>query len=211
MTSAPKPTAQARQQGGFNQMLGQFNDEHMEENAMADAFQQKAVSQQSANPMTAATAAQAAQAQKMADSGNNKQTPREIGSLKDELIVRPVKDIVKEIKSFFDLNSLLGIKSGDTAEEQAKKQQVHSRWQKLDQEQQQIAQQKYQFEMKKKQKEEEEKQMKKQRQQQAEANAIAPPSSPKKGPVGPGGSGKQRAASQMEMDRKTLSNPKGAN
>ena len=134
--------------------------------------------------------------------------PRQVGSLKEELLTRPVKDIAQGLASIFDIKSILGINEiKDTPEEQMKKKQLHQRFNQLTQEEQQVAQQKYQQEMQKKKQEEEEKKIKKQKEDQAKAASIAPPSSPNKGPVGPGGSGKKRAEAKLEMDRKTLGGP----
>ncbi len=209
----PKPTARPRPMGGFNSNLGGFS-EHLDENAMQSAMQQKQLSQQQTstqqgtgkagtNPLLDKTNALD---QKPSQGTFQPAQPREVGSIKDELLSRPVKDVVKGLASLFDIGALLGIKVEDTPEDQAKKQQLHQRWQKLDQEQQQVAQQKYQAKMQaeKHQREEEE-----QRQQAEQARAqerIVMPSSPKKGPVGPAGSKRKRTEDMMEHQRKTLGN-----
>jgi hypothetical protein len=137
--------------------------------------------------------------------------PREVGSLKEELLDRPVQDVIAGLKSFFDVNALLGIDlKVDSPEDQAKKRAIHQRWQKLDQEQQQVAQQKYQEEVQKKQAQEEDTQPKKQ-QAAAESQTIQAPSSPQKGPKGPGGSKKQKAQTKLQNDRKQLGGPSGSN
>ena len=202
--------------GGFNSGLGNFSDEHIQENDMQAAMQQKAMSQFAGNATQAAGAGTPGpQGQSPFGTpvpGEKPQEPRPVGSLTDELIKRPAKDIARGLLSLFDLNALLGIKPGeDDPAQQAKRKQMLNRFNKLTQEQQDIAKQRYQLEMKKKQQEEQEKQAKKQREEQQKANSVELPSSPKKGPVGPGGSKKQKAVQKLEQDRKTLSGPQSAN
>jgi hypothetical protein len=137
--------------------------------------------------------------------------PREIGSLADELIKRPVQDIFNELKSFFDLNSLLGIKDpSKDPQTLAKKRQMMQRYNQLTAEQQQVAQQKYQERQMRKQKQQEEEAMKKQREQAEKQASISVPSSPQKGPKGQAG-GKPKAVMKLEQDRQKLSGPASAN
>lgn len=137
--------------------------------------------------------------------------PREIGSLTDELIKRPVTDIFNELKTFFDLNSLLGIKDpSKDPQTLAKKRQMMQKFNQLDAEQQQVAKQKYQERQARKQKQQEEEAMKKQREQQEKAASISVPSSPQKGPQGPGAK-KPKAVMKLEQDRKSLGGPASAN
>lgn len=203
--------------------------EHLDENAMQQAMGQKQLAQQATNQQSALQAGQGggkaqtdfSQLQSEAgldglqqtQAGNPSQQPkpRPVGTLAEELVARPVQDVIAGIKSLFDINALLGINpQTDSPEDQARKQKMHQRWQQLDQEQQQVAQQKYQQEMQKKQAEEEEKQR---RQQEAAAanQTIQAPSSPKKGPEGPGGSKKQKAVTKLENDRKQLGGPSSVN
>lgn len=224
----PGAGAAARPGGGFRQGFGGFNESHLEDRASQAAAKQHQQTQQttSAAQQTAgAGLGVGASHSALKHQGSRTQTPakqvkqkapREVvglgdGALTEELIKRPVKDVIDEVKAFFDLNAILGINPGDTPEDQAKKKQTLQRWQKLDQEQQQVAQKKYQEEMQNKKQDEEEKAQKKQAEEQQKANSIQAPSSPKKGPKGPGGSKKQRATDKLEQDRKTLGNVAGAN
>lgn len=196
-----KPTTKS----SLNQDFGEAFEEMQAMNKMGG---QKA-GQSSTDPSAGQTPALQQQlSDQMAGGVDHQNKSREVGSLKEELLVRPVKDIAQGLASIFDIKSILGINEiQDTPEEQMKKKQLHQRFQKLTQEEQQYAQQKYQQEMQKKKQKEEEEKIKKKREEQAKNQAIAPPSSPKKGPVGPGGSRKQKAEAKLEMDRKTLGGP----
>lgn len=138
------------------------------------------------------------------------QKPREIGSLAEELVTRPLADIGKGLLSIFDIGSLFGAKPADDPEKKAKRQQVHQRWQQLTQEQQAIAQQRYQQEMQRKQMMAQEDEMRRQR-EQAQSQDIVMPSSPQKGAQQQGGSGKQRAMTKLKQDRTTQNNLSSAN
>lgn len=210
----PKPGGaglRPRMGGGFNQAMGQFG-EHLDENAFTQASSQKALGQQAAQVTPQQMAAAQAQAAQQQAPGGAPVEPREVGTIKDEA-KRAVTDIWEQVKNFFSLNTWLGIKPNKlTPEEQAKAKTVHQRYKQLDQEQQQVARQRYEKEMKRRQMIEEEKQRKAQQEAQAKQNSdIAVPSSPKKGPVGPGGSKKQKAVQKLQNDRKQMSGPSGAN
>jgi hypothetical protein len=212
--SSPRPAARPRISGGFNQNMGAFN-EHLDDDAMQNAMQQKGLTQQNASaadptgmggggalPGAAGTQNRPAQPPK----------PREIGSITEELVNRPAQDIFKGLKSIFDLNSLLGLpQAEDDPQTKARKQQMLQRYNKLSDEQQAVARQKYQESMQKKQAEEQEKQAKKQQEEQQKSQTINVPSGTKKGPEGPGGSKKQKAVNKLQQDRKTLGGPKGSN
>lgn len=213
-----KPTATPRPMGGFNQSFGNFSDEHLEQNAMQTALQQKQLSQQATSAAQSTTGGSALQMQQLAQQAGSAQaarapvTPREVSSIKDELLKRPAQDIATQLKAFVDINALLGINpEKDDPQTQAKKKAVLNRWQKLDAEQKEIAQKFFQEKMQKKKQEQQEEEAKKQQKAQAEQQQLVMPSSPKKGPVGPGGSGKKAAVSKLEQDRKTLGGPKSAN
>lgn len=204
MVAAPQP----RTSGGFNQGLGQYNDnfsEHMDANAMQAAVQQKALAQQgtsSAQPATGGSAlgTPTEPAAPVA--------PREVGTIQEELINRPVQDVVEGVKSIFNVYELLGINPAtEDPETQAKKQQLHQRFERLTQEDQQVVQQKYEAEMKKKQHEEQEKAARDQQEKAAAAQTIVMPSSPQKGPIGPADAHKPKAVQRLEQDRKTLGGP----
>ncbi len=204
--SGNKPSSmRARPGGGFN-MGGGFN-EHLDESAMAQASQQKQLTQAQADPATAQAAAQKAQSQAQAQ-----KPPPEVGSLTDELIKRPAKGVWEEIKKFFSLNTWLGIEPPQikTPEEQAKARQIHQRYQQLDREQQEVAQKRYQELMQKKKAEEEEKMRKKQMEEQKKAQELPMPSSPQKGPAGPGASKKQKAQARLQQQMKTMGTVAGA-
>lgn len=214
----PKPTATPRAMGGFNSGFGNFSDEHLEENAFQQAMGQKALGQQATAASQSTTGGSALQPGQLPGQlpgqqpGAQPPQPREVSTIPDELVKRPAKDIVQGLKSIFDINTLLGIDpTKDDPQTQARKKQQLQRWQSLNQEQQQYAQQLFQEKMKKKQQAEQEEQMKKQQEQQRQAQSFEMPSSPKKGPVGPGGSGKKAAVTKLEQDRKTLGGPASAN
>lgn len=205
------PGPAPRTSGGFRPSpggLGRFDESYLEQDAMKQTMSQKGQAQagtSSAQPTTGGSALKAL-GSKQQQSSQSQVKARPIGSFKDELLVNPAKDIVKSLTSFFDLNQLLEIKTEDTPEEQAKKKQMLNRWNNLNEEQKSIAQSQYQEKIKKQQAEEEKKQQKKKQEEEVRKQSIAPPSSPKKGPIGPGSgmSKKAAAAAKLEQDRKTL-------
>lgn len=147
-----------------------------------------------------------AQGQSGSTSGGASGSSSQIGSLADELIKKPVKDIVTGVKEIFDINSLLGINpQTDDPEKQAKKKQMHQNWMRLNADQQQYAQRRYQELQQKKQVEEQQEQIQKQQHEAAKADAVLMPTSIKKGPVGPAaGNKKKSAANQLKQQRTTL-------
>lgn len=227
-----KPNFRPRPGGGFNTGLGHFS-EHLDEDAMQQSMQQKQLTQQAADPASAAAAAAAGQQAKartqpragQARPGQPTQShpgqpaqppaqPREVGTLTDELVMRPAKDILGELKNFFSINVWLGIDppNPDSPQDVARKKQVHSRYQKLTQEQQEVAKKRYQEEMERKKQEEEAKERRKQEiEQKKREQPIMPPSGPKKGPVGLMGNKKQKAAQKIQQDRQRLGGPASAN
>lgn len=202
--SAQKPAMRVRQSGGFNQGFGNFTDEHLEENSMRQAVQQKALQQQGTNTGTKSQ-------QKQQGTGTPPPPPREVSTIKDEG-VRAVKDVLIEIRQFFSLNTWLNInpQTKDPGE-LAKQKQTHQRWQRLNQEQQAVAKKMYQEEVQRKKILAEQEERKNQQKRQQEADALPMPSSPKKGPVGPSGSKKQKAINKLQQDRQKMSGPSGAN
>lgn len=212
-----QPKSRPRQGGGFNQGLGQFSDEHLDERAFQNAVQQKSLGQQGTSSAQSSTGGSALGAHGQAGAGHsNPKTgmppapPREVGTFTEELIKRPAQDIIKGLKSLFDINSILGVDPVvDDPETQAHKKQMLNRWQGLNQEQQQVAQQLYKQKMEEKQRAEQEEQAKKQQQEKRKAQSVQMPSSPSKGPVGPG-SKKPKAVQQLEQDRKSLGGPQSA-
>lgn len=208
---------QVRPGGGFRQSFGNFSDEHENAAAAGAAATQKQAAQQSSIlgqqgvAKQQAAAAGAGQTPLASPEVKQQQTPpRNISNLGEELIKRPAVDILNTFKSFFDLNAILGINPGDTPEQKTKKQKVAQNWQKLTQEEQAFVQQEFQKNQQKKQQELQEEQARKEEEaRQADAQAIAPPSSPKKGPIGPGGNKKQQASQLMQNKRTQMSQADG--
>ncbi len=204
---AKGPALRARPGGGFNQGMGQFG-EHLDENASQVSAQQKLLAQQQTQTAGTPDPSQKGTGQQPAQ----QRQPREVGSILDETIKRPAQDIWQEIKQFFDIGSILQINpQTDTPEEQAKKKQLHARYEQLTQEQQQVAQKRFQEEQQRKQQQEEEELQKKQMEEQQKQSFVVP-TSPQKGPVGPssGKSNKQNMIAKMTQDRKQMSQAQGA-
>jgi len=209
------PAVRPRTSGGFNQGLGQFND-HLDEAAMEDAVQQKAMAQQGTSSAQSTTGGSALGAHNPADPqaggapAAQPPKPREVGSIQDELIKRPAQDVVAGLKQFFDINKLLGINPDkDDPQTKAKKQQMLQRWQKLKAEDQEVAKRIFQKEMQKKQQEEQEKQLRKQQEEQRKAQQMVIPSGKSSGAQGPGAK-KPADVQKLEQDRKQLSSPQSA-
>lgn len=197
--AGPKPGGmQMRPGGGFNASPGGLS-EHMDDAAMQQAFSQKAGASQ-ASQISPQQMAQAA-AQKQAQ-----QQPREMGTIGDE-VKRMGGDLLKEMKQLFSFATLFGIEPTTlTPEEQQKLKIIHQNYQKLDQEQQAYARQKYQEEQQRKKMQEEEAARRRQ-QEEASQSQVVMPSSPKKGAQGPGGSKKQQATQRLQDKRKQMSGP----
>lgn len=213
----PGPKVAPRPSGGFRSGFGQLGEAHLEESATQAATQQKQQTQQgtsSAQQTTGSSSLQPVGSKQKAAQQSLSQPvkPREVGTIREELLEHPAKDVVKGVKDIFNINTILGINPAtDTPEEQAKKKQMLGRWQKLNEEQQQVAKKNFQLEMQKKKQEAEKKEIKKKQEEQAKEASVAPPSTPKKGPVGPGGSKKQRTLDQLEQRRKTLGQTQSQN
>lgn len=216
--------SQVRPGGGFRQSFGNFSDEHESANAQSAAAAQKQTAQQSsvlgqqgiAKQQVAADGAgqspfaSGGAGEKSAGGAPPAPNPRGVSNLGEELITRPAKDIFNTFKSFFDLNAIMGINPGDTPEQKAKKQKVAQNWQKLTQEEQAYIQQEFQRTQQKKQQELQEEQQRKEEEARAkEQDAIAPPSSPKKGPIGPSGNKKQQTNQLMQNKRTQMSQADG--
>jgi len=204
---APRP----RTSGGFNQGLGNFNDsfgEHLDENAMQSALQQKAQGQQATASAQSTTGGSALGTPDTAGNlgASAPLKPRSLGTIPEELVTRPAQDVVTGLKSIFNISEILGINPvTDDPATQAKKQQMLKRWENLDAEQREVAQQNYKIEMEKKQRAEQEKQALEQQRKQAAARQVTVPSSPRKGAAAQGG--KPKAVQQLEDDRKMLGGP----
>jgi hypothetical protein len=202
---------QMRPGGGFRQSFGSgLSDEHENAGAAAAAAQQKQAAQQAAALGQQGLAKQQAAAAgvgqtPLASSEIAKQQtpPREVGSIGEELLIRPAKDFLETGKSFFDLNALLGINPQDSPEKKAKKQKIAQKWQKLNQEDQAFVKQQYQEAQQKRQQEQQAEQEQKEREAQVkEEETLAPPSTPQKGPIGLWGNKKQQTA-QLLKNRRT--------
>lgn len=215
----PKPGGNlaARPGGGFRSSFGQLGEGHLEQNAMTQAVGQKQLAQQgtsSTQQQTGGSALKSLGSKQTAGSKAgkaNQKPPRSVGTIPEEAKIF-VGDIAGEVKKFFSLSTLLNIDTSDTSEVQAKKRKTLQRWQKLTQAEQQVAKQRYQEEMKKKQEEEKQKQIEKQKKEQANAQSIAPPASPRKGPMGPGSgmSKKAKASANLQRQMKTKLSVAGA-
>jgi hypothetical protein len=92
---------------------------------------------------------------------------------------------------------------------------MHANFQSMTDDEKQIVQQKYQEKIQREKQEEEDKRMKKQMEEQKKAQSIQMPTSPSKGPIGPGGkkkkSGKDMAMQRLQQSRTTISTVQGAN
>lgn len=188
-TSRPRPG------GGFNAGMGQFG-EHLDEEAMKKAMSNKGSQQQGASTSGLPSA-----------SSVTKQSSGPL-SLTDELLKNPLKDMGNSLKSLADLNTWMGIKpSEEDAQERAHKEIMLKNFNKLTDEEQAVAKQRYQERMKKLQAEEEEKERQKQLKAQQAQESLNMPASPQKGPIGPGMSGSQKAKAQLDWDRQRLSGP----
>lgn len=206
--SAAAQASRPRPGGGFNAGMGQFG-EHMDEAAMQQALAQKAMSQQSGSTATVPTPKPASPQTNVPPKADSF---REVGSLKDELVVRPLQDLWHGFKSIFDLRAALGLneKTSEQQQELARQEMILKRYNQLTEEQQAIAQKNYQERLAKQQQEEQEKQQKAEAEQR-QHQTIQAPSKAASGPVGPGMSGKQKAKAQLDFDRQRMSGPSSAN
>lgn len=204
----PAP-GQASQLGNFNSLSGDMGGElssHLQGGS-------KTNSGSTGGGQTTSSTQQLQAMQQQMGGAKSDQKPREVGSLGEELVKRPLKDIAKGIKSIFSINSLLGVEEKkDSPEIQAKKKQLHQRFNQLTQEEQAVVKQRYQQEMERKQKMAEEAEIKKQQEAQEKAQKVQMPTSPQKGSVGPSGkSGKQRAMQQLQDERTKIGKVQSAN
>jgi hypothetical protein len=201
--AASKSNMRVRPGGGFNQGLGNFDEEHLEDSAMQQAMQQKVLQQQNTNSGTKSpTQSQA--------TGQPSAPPREVGTIASEA-TRAGQDVWLEVKEFFKVNTWLKINpETKDPQELAKQKQIHQRWQKLNQEQQAMAKRMYQQEVERKKVQAEEEERKNQVAQQQQQSELPMPSSPQKGPIGPTGSTKQKVIHKLQQDRQQLGGPSSA-
>lgn len=201
--------------GGFNSGLGS-PDEHLDENALKAAAAQKQLTQQQSSTKPGSGKSGTDPLLPQSETGDQlsapgqgtfqPQKPRQVSTLKNELVVRLLKDVKKGVASIFDLNALFRVNTQDTPEEQAKKKSLHQRFQNLTDEQQQVVQKQYQEDLQKKKLEQEEEERKKQEKAEQERQTLALPSSPKKGHVGLAGmSKKQKNQTLLQQQRQGLS------
>ena len=111
-----------------------------------------------------------------------------------------LKDFVPDI-----IQQILGMKSTDSPEEKARKQQMFQRYQQLNAQDQAYVRQKLQREQAEKHQREQEEQMRKQQQAAAESSDLPMPSGKVSGAGADGSSGAKRAANKIQSDRKKLS------
>lgn len=201
MTQQPpkKQHARARPGGGFNQGGDDFG-EHRDARAFEQQMTEHRQVQEAVDP-----AAQPKQLLGQEPSGQSFSD-----YLKDELGTGMVDSLAKTFLGPLGIETLLTVSESDTPQEIQHKQAMHKRWQSLTDEQQQEAQKAYQIAQQQKEQEEEERMRRQEEEAQAKASLVVP-SSPKKGPVGPGASKKQTMEQQLEHQRKTLSQPQGSN
>lgn len=202
--NAPHP----RPGGGFNSPMGNFGDEHLDANAMQQAMKQQALSQQAATqtgPMpTAGTSALPTSPQ-----GDSAQSTGG-DSLVDIVLTQPFADVATTIAEALGLEKLLGLVSGaDTPEEKAKKQQTLQRYNQLTEEQQSVAKAKYQERLQQEQQARAEAEQRHQMEAQ-QSHDVVVPTGKSDGARDGGGSGKQRAVTKLQQDRKSLGGPQSA-
>ncbi len=202
---------QIRPDGGFRQTFDSgFSDEYENSNAAAATANKQTAQQTSVLGQTGVTKQQAAANANQAgevssEFGKYHDNPRRVTNLKDELFVRPSKDIVNTLKSFFDIDLLLKINQNDSPEKKIKKAKIARNWQQLTSEEQAYVRQKFQEEQNQKQKELQAEQRKKEEEAKlAKETTIIPPSSPKKGPLELIGSKKQQTATLLQSRRTQL-------
>lgn len=169
---------------------------------------------QSPDSLDEATQAAMAQAATQSSSSHSQINPqvaqppeiREVGTIKEELIDRPVADIKQEVGKFFSLSDFLGIENpSDTPEQKAKKQQMLQNFNQLSQEDQAAAQQVYQERMQLQQQKDDEMMARNQREQAARESSIEVPSGPQNGAQDPNVKSKSQMAMQKLKDDRTKS------
>lgn len=189
--------SQIRPSGGFRDAFGdELEQSASNSQAVQAASSNKQQSQQNSVLSQQAAAKQAASAGQQAG-----RAPRPVGTLTEELLTRPVKDIADSLKSFVDVNQILHINAEDPPEEKQRKQQMAANWQKLTAAEQEEVQRQYQANLQKKQEEQQAEEERKKKQAEAESNdSIAPPSSPQRGTQGM--NAKKKASTIISNSRK---------
>lgn len=154
-------------------------------------------------------ASQSSQMQKMMQQAQQKSTT--VSPV--DVIKGTPNAVVDQLGPFLTANQWLGIDQSKLNQDQKKRlTQTHQGFQRLDNEIQQEGKKRFQAEMQARQKKKEEEQRAHyEKQKNAARSEAVLPSSPKKGPVGPSGSKKQKATQQLISDRKTLGGGSGKN
>lgn len=199
------PSSTANQANRMRQSFGNFDSESLEGQAAQSAFQQKTAQQKGGNTAVNQTN-QSAQSTQQQPVQARPQKPREVGSLSEELVTRPLHDIKEAMTSFFDLNSLLNISYEDSPEEQAKKREMIRRYQQLTDAEKEEAKKKYELRMRKKQEEEKQKEIqRKQIEEQKKATIVTPSGkSDKPGLFVAGQSNKAKSQNKLQQQMKTM-------
>jgi len=203
------PSKAVRPGGGFRPgNFGNFNEEHLEQGSTTQAVSQFSQNQQAAAAAQQSTGGSALKQVSEDQPGQkiDQHPPRAMGTAKRELIEKPVKNFLDEIKHLFSLHRLLNIdSSGDSPEDKARKKQMIQRASKFDNEVKQEAEQNYQKELEKKKQEEEEEQRKKEEEKRKKQENREAPKKTKKGAVGPGGKSRKKTADlTLERNRKGI-------
>lgn len=205
--SMQQPSFRPRPGGGFNQGLGQFG-EHLDEQAMQQAVQQKAMGQQASSQTAVPTPPPGTPL-----TPDAAEPPEGSPDLFTAVVSQPVEAVGKTLLSISGLDRLLGISldAPVTPEEKAKKQAMLRRYNQLTDEDQAAARAVFQRRLHEQQLAEQEAEQK--RQQEA-AKADSQPvmaQGKQSGAQEPGHtSKKQQELTKMYHDRKTLSGPQSA-
>lgn len=209
MPGSPSPTSfRPRPGGGFNSGAGAFG-EHLDESALRQAVNQKQQTQQTAqlNPSLGA----ASQQQRTQQQAGTQTPPREVASIGEEF-QRAGKDIVTGVADFFNPYKWLGIEDHQLdPQELAKTKQHLQAFNQINQEYQAEVKRRTQERIQKEKAAREQEEQRKHQAEQARQQQVVVPTTPERGPKGPGGSRKQKRDYQLQQNRKPLSGPQGAN
>ncbi len=134
--------------------------------------------------------------------------PRQIGTPLQEAgyIAKDAAQSMLQLLPGF-MQDILHINQSDTPQEKARKQKMLQNYQKLNAEEQQFVQKKFQEEQMKKRREQEEEMMKKKREEEQKQASVAPPKGKVQGYMGgaAGKSNKKSTIDDMNMKRQQLS------
>lgn len=203
--------SQLTNSGGFRQTFaGSITEDHLDEAAAVAGGQNKQLAQQGSvlgqqGATQAAAASQGAGKTALAQTPENTSTEaRAVGSLSQELLTRPLRDIKDSFQAMFSINRLLNIQS-KTPEEQAKQKTIASRWQQLTADEQAAARAIYEKGLAKKRQEEQEKEKLAQELEAKKAQDLPIPKGRETGFRGFGGmSGSKKAQTILQRQRTTL-------